>query len=65
MEGRGASGVKSANLVDSHDPAFKTNRALDKEDAAGADRGNIGGASAQDRTPESATTVAAEAPSRN
>ncbi|KAK5005433.1 hypothetical protein LTR16_000524 [Cryomyces antarcticus] len=61
LEGVGASGVPSAKLVDAHDPEHADQRAADKEDAV-VGRGSVGGDSAQDRVPESADTVAHEAP---
>lgn len=62
LEGVGASKVPAANLVDGRDPAFaKQNRAIDREEAE-IGRGNIGGPSAEERLPETADRVAAEAP---
>ena len=55
LEGVGASGVKSANLVDARDPEFaQSNRALEKEDAKISGRNETGGAAAEDRVPSSA-----------
>ncbi|TKA71872.1 hypothetical protein B0A49_00840 [Cryomyces minteri] len=61
LEGVGASGVPSAKLVDAHDPEHVDQRAADRDDAV-VGRGSVGGDSAQDRVPESADTVAREAP---
>ncbi|EMC92209.1 hypothetical protein BAUCODRAFT_27538 [Baudoinia panamericana UAMH 10762] len=54
-----ASGVEGSKTVDAHDPQFAGQRAMDKDEAV-IGRGNVGGAAAQDREPESATTVATE-----
>jgi len=53
----------SLESIDQKDPAFANQRALDKEEGRFAgERGNIGGPPAEERIPESAETVAAEAP---
>ena len=58
LEGVGKSGAMG-KTVDSHDPGFANQRALDKDEAV-VGRGNVGGPSAEDRLPESAETVAVE-----
>jgi len=56
-----ASGAKGSKLVDSHDPQFQDQRALNKEEAD-VGRGTRGGAAAEEMVPEGADTVASEAP---
>lgn len=57
LEGAGAT-VKQST-VDPHDPKFAHHRAEDS-DVATIGRGNVGGPAAEERLPESATTVATE-----
>lgn len=58
VEGRGGT-APAANLVDAHDPAFASQRALGKDEAV-VGRGNNGGPAAEDRIPEGAQAVAQE-----
>lgn len=60
LEGVGASGVKSANLVDQHDPKFAGQRTLEKDEAQ--PKNILGGATAGEKVPETSETVASEAP---
>lgn len=64
LAGVGASGVgNDSKVVDGRDPEFANQRALDKEEGALAgQRGTVGGPAAEERLPETAETVAREAP---
>jgi hypothetical protein len=46
--------------VDERQPEHAGQRALDSDVAQAGERGNVGGAAAQDREPETANTAAAE-----
>ncbi|EKG12645.1 hypothetical protein MPH_10234 [Macrophomina phaseolina MS6] len=54
-------GVNGRDEVNPHDPGFASQRALDKDVQTGT-RGTVGGPAAEERLPESADRVAAEAP---
>ncbi|KAK7706043.1 hypothetical protein SLS57_009824 [Botryosphaeria dothidea] len=63
-QGTGLVGVGATNTagqVNHHDPGFASQRGLDKDVQTGT-RGTVGGPAAEERLPESAETVAAEAP---
>jgi len=58
----GVGGQATGKTVDPHLPENQGQRALDNEDAQKrGPRGEVGGAAAQDRIPETAETVASEA----
>ncbi|OCL14342.1 hypothetical protein AOQ84DRAFT_351555 [Glonium stellatum] len=61
LVGVGATVGTDSKVVNSRDPAFAGQRALDKDVPAGQ-RGNIEAPTAEERVPESAGTVAREAP---
>lgn len=55
----GAEGVNTAEArgtVDAHDPQFAGQRALNRDDAE-VGRGNVGGAPAEERLPETAESL--------
>ncbi|OCK82029.1 hypothetical protein K432DRAFT_325079 [Lepidopterella palustris CBS 459.81] len=62
LAGVGATVGNKGEVVKGRDPEFAGQRALD-EDVPSGKRGNLGGPAAQERVPEGAETVAAEAPS--
>lgn len=60
--GSGLTGIASGaqgKTVDSHDPQFASQRALDKDEAQ-VGRGNVGGPAAEERLPETSDRVASE-----
>jgi hypothetical protein len=61
LAGVGATVGNKGEVVNAHDPTFAGQRALDKDVPAGR-RGKLGGPTAEERVPESAETVAREAP---
>jgi hypothetical protein len=60
LVGRTSVGNKE-KVVNAQDPAFKNQRALDRDVPSG-ERGSVGGPAAEERVPAGAEEVASEAP---